>query len=301
MIQTLRQKLRTQRGQDLTMAILFILPVVLFLLFLAYPILENFRLSFTDKGLLSLTYSYIGIENFKELVLDSDFWQSFLITFIWMVATVSLQLVLGTAVALVLHRRFFGRGFVRSITLVPYLTPPVIVALLWSWLLNEPYGLINHLLIWIGIINEPIIWLGSFTLTFPVLIFVGVWEYFPFVTITVLARLQTIPPELPEAATVDGATAWQVFRYVTLPQLKSVYFIIIVLRGVWMFNKFDLPYLLTGGGPGRSTLTLPILAYRATFVRFDMGMGAAINIFIFITLAIGALIYFRIYKLEEQI
>lgn len=279
----------------------FILPTLfLLLLVIGFPLAYNLSLSFHEKGLLEREATFIGLGNFRKLIHSTEFWHALVIDIIWTVSTVGLQVILGTCAALTLHCSFKGRGFSRSIILIPYLTPPVIVALMWQWLLNDNYGLVNYLLKSTGIIQNPPIWLGSMALALPTIIFIAVWEYFPFVTISILARLQTIPPELPEAATVDGATAWQVFRYVTLPQLRSVYFIIILLRGLWMFNKFDLVWLLTGGGPVRATETLPILSYITTFNSFKVGLGAAVNAIIFLILGITAIIYFKVYKVEEK-
>jgi len=283
------------------MAPVFIAPIVLLLLvFVAYPVFHNFWVSFHEMGLFGQEAKFVGLRNFIELSSDSRFLHALTIDVIWTIATVGLQLIVGTVAALVLHRHFFGRGLARSLVLIPYLTPPVIVAVMWRWMLHGSLGIVKHVLRSLNIISVPIAFLGTPTLALVSLILIGVWQWSPFVTISVLARLQTIPPELPEAARIDGANPWQALLHVTLPQLRSVFFVIILLRGVWMFNKFDLPWALTGGGPARSTEILPVLAYLKTFSQGQVGMGTAINVICFVLLGLLALVYFYVYDVEEE-
>jgi multiple sugar transport system permease protein len=278
-----------------------VIPILLLLLgLIAFPLLFNFWMSLHEVGVYGIK-GFVGLANFAENLRSPRFWHAFKINIIWTVFTVGLQLVVGTVVALILNERFVGRGISRSLVLIPYLTPPPIVALMWRWMLHPSHGIIIHTLVSLKILPHSISLLGSFSFALPTMIFIAVWEYFPFVAITVLARLQTIPPELPEAAKVDGASPWQTFWHVTLPQLKSVYFILILLRGIWMFNKFDLPYLLTGGGPVQATETLPILAYLNSFIGMEFGLGLAVNTLIFMILGFSAIVYFKVYKVEEEL
>jgi multiple sugar transport system permease protein len=284
-----------------SLGILLILPVIVVLGFvIAWPVGYNFWLSLNEKDALSPISTFVGLANFAELMAEPEFWQALAVGIVWTVSTVSLQLLVGVGIALVLNQDFWGRGTVRALVFVPYVIPPVVVALVWKWMLNDINGVINYLLLSSGILKSPFSWLGSMDKAIWVVVFIGFWEYFPFVVISVLARLQTIPPELYDAAKVDGASVWRQFRHVTLPQLRIVLFVVIILRAIWMFNKFDLLWLLTGGGPGTSTQTLPLYAYRMTFSIFRVGSGAAVLVMMFVFLSIMAFIYFSVYRLEEE-
>ena len=157
--------------------------------------------------------------------------------------------MLGVALALLLHQNIVFRSLARSLILFPYFISTVVAVLVWRWLFNDLYGILNHVMMWTGLLSMPIDWLGQMPNAMISVILVGAWKYFPFVVISVLARLQTIPDHLYEAATMDGAGAWGRFCDITLPQLRDVLFIVILLRAIWDFKEFDLIYLLTGGGP----------------------------------------------------
>jgi len=177
----------------------------------------------------------------------------------------------------------------------------VVAIILWKWLLNNQFGLVNHILLAIGIIEEPVSWMGKDHIMTS-LIMISVWEFFPFVVLSVLARLQTIPPVLYEAAKVDGAGAWSRFIHVTLPQLRNVLFVVILLRSIWMFTKFDTVWLLTqGGGAEKYIRTLPVYAYMRTFMYYQAGLGSALAVIMFGILIASTAIYFKIFRREEEI
>lgn len=289
-------------SQERRLGIILVLPIVVLMAgFIAYPFAYNFWLAFNSKHLLSPSMNFIGLRNFSVLVGKSEFWLSLKNQIIWASATVSLQLVLGIGTALLLNMEFRGRSLARALILIPYVTSPVVVALIWKWMLNDVNGIINYFLMATGIVRSPIVWLGLERWAMPTIIFIAAWEWFPFVTICVLSRLQTIPQEIYEAARVDGSSSWQSFLHITLPQLSSVLFIIILLRGIWMFNKFDIIWLLTGGGPVRATQTLPLLSYFQIFSSFKLGLGAATNTFMFLFMTGVAIIYFKFYKVSEEV
>jgi multiple sugar transport system permease protein len=177
--------------------------------------------------------------------------------------------------------------------------PTIVAVMLWKWLLNDSYGLVNHALTSTGLASTPIAWLGPDWIMTS-LIVTSVWQFFPFVVVTYLARLQTIPPELYEAATVDGASAWRRFLHVTLPQTTAVLFVIVLLRSIWMFTKFDTVWLLAGeGGVSRYVRTLPVYAYARSFTYLQAGMGAALAVIMFVMLLVATAVYFRIFRDEE--
>jgi multiple sugar transport system permease protein len=289
------------RSKEASHGILLILPTLIIIFgFIFFPVGYSIWLSFTNKHSISPTYDYIGWANYSKLFSESDFWLSFWRGTIFAVGTIFFQIVLGFVVALFLNQSFRGRGFVRGITLFPYMLPTIVVVLLWKWLLSATYGPVNFVLESLGVIHSPVVWLGEKWLMAST-IMVGVWQFFPFVVISLLARLQTIDLVLYEAAKIDGANAWQRFINITLPQLRYVLFVVILLRTFFMFTKFDVPWLMaTGGGLQELLQNLPVLAFRRTFGFFQAGEGAAISVILFIMLILLATIYFRIYRKEAE-
>jgi multiple sugar transport system permease protein len=199
-----------------------------------------------------------------------------------------------------LNESFTGRGFVRGITLFPYMLPTIVTILLWKWLLSATYGPVNYVLQAFGIIEAPVIWLGADWLMAST-IFVAVWQFFPFVVISLLARLQTIDLQLYEAAAIDGANAWRRFLHITLPELRHILYVVILLRTFFMFTKFDLPWLMaTGGGLQRLIENLPVFAFRKTFATFQAGEGAAISVSLFMLLVVLTILYFWVFRREGE-
>ncbi|MBV9784134.1 MAG: sugar ABC transporter permease [Acidisphaera sp.] len=269
-----------RRDQALGMALLAP-TVLLFALLIFYPVAQSLFLSLHRVSTLTLRTQWIGLANFRALFADPAFRISFINTLIWTVSAVSLQLVLGVGVALLLNGRLVGRSAARGLLLFPYLLPTAVAVLVWRWLFNDLYGLINYALMSIGLISAPVPWLSQSPNAMITVILVGTWKFFPFVVIAVLARLQSIPESLYEAARIDGAGRWAQFWDITLPQLAGVLSVVILLRSIWDFKEFDLIYLMTGGGPGISTQTLPILVYRQAFQLLNFGRGAAVAVTMF--------------------
>lgn len=268
---------------------------------LVYPVLYGIWLSFFKKHSFFPEQKFAGLANYAYLMKDSDFWMSVWYGTVYSVTTISLQIILGVIAALILNEAFRGRNFVRGVILFPYVIPTVVAIILWKWLLNNQFGLVNYLLLAIGIIEDPISWMGKDHIMTS-LIIISVWEFFPFVVLSVLARLQTIPPVLYEAAKVDGASALRRFIHVTLPQLRNVLFVVILLRSIWMFTKFDTVWLLTqGGGAEKYIRTLPVYAYMRTFMWYQAGLGATLAVIMFVILIVSTTIYFKMFRREEQI
>ncbi len=290
------------RLQDNTLGLVLILPsVLLFLGLLLYPLCYVVYTSFFARHLLAPEGDFVGLKNYLDLFRDSEYWKALGRSIFWAGSTVSLQTVLGTAVALLLHQAFTGRSVARGLILFPYMVPIISVTLTWTLMYSVLYGVINYLLLEAGLIQAPVAWLASVQSAMASVVLVGVWKYFPFVVIVVLARLQTIPQDLYEAARIDGASRWALFTDITLSQLRNVLFIIILLRSIWMFNNFEVIFLLTGGGPLRATMTLPILVYEETFGAYNLGKGAAIATTMFLFLLLVMTLYFRLFKREEGI
>ena len=266
-----------------------------------YPILYNLWLSFFDKHAFMPVQAFVGLRHYRYFATDPEFWSSVYYGVVYAAVTMAFQLVLGVAAALLLNEAFRGRNLLRGVVLFPYLIPTIVAVILWKWLLNDSYGLVNHLLLVAGVVHAPVAWLGK-DYIMSSLIITSVWQFFPFVVVTYLARLQTIPPELYEAARVDGATAWRRFLHVTLPATRTVLFVIILLRSIWMFTKFDTVWLMAGDGAvSRYIRTLPVYAYARSFTYLQAGMGAALAVLMFGMLLAGTAVYFRLFRDEEAL
>jgi len=249
--------------------------VVLFVVLIVYPLGSSLYLSLFSIYTPTLKGAWVGLANYRAILGSNAFWASLGVTLIWTAGTLTLQLLVGIGVALLLNERIVFRSLARSLILFPYFLSTVVAVLVWRWLFNDLYGILNYLLMVAGVVDMPVNWLGSMPNAMLSTIVVGAWKYFPFVVIAVLARLQTIPLQLYEAATIDGAGAWGRFWDVTFPQLKDVLGVIVLLRAIWDFKEFDLIWLLTGGGPINRTRTLPLLVYQEAFGLNQMGRAAA--------------------------
>ena len=260
---------------------------------IVYPLLSAIYLSLFSIYTPTLKGSWVGIDNYVALFGARTFWDALRVTMTWTVGSLFLQIVFGVALALMLNERIWFRSLARSLVLFPYFVSTVVAVLVWRWLFNDLYGILNHFLLALGLISSPVNWLGKMPNAMASVIFVGAWKFFPFVVIAVLARLQTIPEQLYEAATMDGAGVFGRFFDVTLPQLKEVLTIVILLRVIWDFKEFDLIYLLTGGGPVNNTRTLPLIVYQQAFGLDQMGMASAYAVAMMVVMLVFMLVYLR--------
>lgn len=290
-----------RRMRPAALGVLWVLPAVLLVAALvAYPVGYAIWLSLLDKHSFFPGERWVGLGNYVQILQDEEFWASLHRGIVYAAGTTALQLVLGIAAALVLHEAFRGRTLVRALVLFPYMIPTIVAVIVWRWLLNETYGLVDHLLVAWRLVRQPIVWLGT-DHVMTSLIAMSVWQFTPFVIVSVLARLQTVPLELYEAARVDGASAWARFRYITLPQLRAVLFVVVLLRSIWMFTKFDTVWLWgEGAGAGREIRTLPVYTYMRTFTYYQAGYGAALAVIMFLMLMVTTLLYFRLFAREEE-
>lgn len=281
------------RGYALLGVLLIAPTVLIFCAVIVYPLVSAIYLSLFSIFTPTLQGRFVGLSNYAALAGSPEFWRSLLNTFIWTVLTLALQIVLGVAAALMLNQAIFLRSLARSLILFPYFVSTVVAVLVWRWLFNDLYGILNHTLIWAGLLSMPLDWLGAMPNAMASVVLVGAWKYFPFVVIAVLARLQTIPEQLYEAATIDGAGAWARFADVTLPQLRDVLVVVVLLRAIWDFKEFDLIYLLTGGGPIIGTQTLPLMVYKEAFGLNEMGRASAVAVAMMLVMLVFMLLYFR--------
>jgi multiple sugar transport system permease protein len=284
---------------DRPLYILFLLGCLLTGLLILYPAYYAVQLSFFDADSFISTPTWVGLENYKLVLADQEFWAALMRGVIFAGTAISLQIILGIGFALVLDSAIPGKAILRGITVLPYLLPTVIVALIFQWMLDDHIGILTVLLENLGV-EEAAAWANSPFWSMVLVIFVSVWLWTPFVTVCFLAGLQSVPEEMYEAAKVDGANAWLRFWHITLPQLRSVLIVVLLLRAIWMFNKFDIVWLLTGGGPMQGTEHLPILAYRKAFDAFEVGVGAAISTISFLILSVAILVFFWKFPIDEK-
>ncbi|UCF90371.1 MAG: sugar ABC transporter permease [Desulfobacterales bacterium] len=282
--------------------ILLIAPSILLIgALLVYPVFYGVWLSFFKKHSFFAEQQFVGLANYVYLLQNPEFWMSVWYGTVYSVSTIVLQIVIGVIAALIVNESFQGRNLVRGVILFPYVIPTVVAIILWKWLLNNQFGLVNYLLRAVGVIEDPVSWMGKDHIMTS-LIMISVWEFFPFVVLSVLARMQTIPPTLYKAAQVDGAGPIRRFIHVTLPQLRNVLFVVILLRSIWMFTKFDTVWLLTqGGGAEKYIRTLPVYAYMRTFMYYQAGLGSTLAVIMFVILLVTTSIYFKMFRREEEI
>ena len=279
---------------------LILLPALIILgLVFIYPILRAFWLSwFTENLATQLQPVFTGFSNYQRMLGDGRFWQSLWNTSVFTAISVTLELIFGLCVALVLNKSFFGRGVVRTIAIIPWALPTAVMGLAWAWIFNDQYGVVNDILLRLGLIDTGINWLGTPALAMTALIVADVWKTTPFISIILLAGLQSIPEDLYEAHKMDGASSMQSFYQITLPLLMPQILIALLFRFAQSFGVFDLVQVMTGGGPAGSTETVSIYIYSTVMRYLDFGYGAALVVVTFlllvIALAITALLLKRV-------
>ncbi len=278
---------------------LFLLPSLLVLLVVAaYPLWRTFQLSFYQVSILQfpLQPEWVGLDNYRYLLADPYWWISLKNTAVFTVVSVALETVLGLGIALVVNANFPGRGLMRTAMLVPWAIPTVVSAQMWRWMYNDVYGVVNDLLLRAHLIAQPVAWLADPHLALPSIIAVDVWKTTSFMALLLLAGLQSIPHELYEASTVDGASGWQQFWSITLPLLKPALLVALIFRTLDALRVFDVIYVMTGTNP--TTMSMSVYA-RQQLVDFGaLGYGSAVSMGIFLIIALFAAAYLVSLRVE---
>jgi multiple sugar transport system permease protein len=279
--------------QQQTLGILFIIPTVVFLVvFVVYPVLYNVFLSFTNAKLLKSDYTFIAFDNYKKVFTNPRFFKYVKNTLVWTFFSVIGQLGIGLALALLINHKSSGPGL-RSFLLVPYVVPAVAIALVTKWIMNGDYGIVSYWMQNIGLIAHRQSALAIPGSAMVVLVIVNIWRSYPFPMLIYWATLKGINKELYEAASVDGANKFQKFFYITLPHLRDITIVLVILRIVWTATYFDLIWLISGGGPAGSTTHLPIMIYQASFGTFQTGYASSISVILGFCLFLCVVFYVR--------
>ena len=248
---------------------------------IAWPMYLIVSISFREgKSLnfLALSSRPFGIGNYESVLTDSATWHSVLVSFVYTFGTIAPAFLIGLGTALLLNRVFPFRRWLRSLMLLPWAAPGVMVSIVFLWLFDASFGVVNYVLRTLGIISSDVAWYTSEATALFAVIVPTIWKAYPFFTLTLLAALQSIPGTLYEAADVDGASAWQRFVHITWPGIRGAAVLALVLNGLWAFREFDIIFAATGGGPAKATETLGIRAYNEAFGYFYMGRAAVIGV-----------------------
>ncbi len=269
---------------------LLLLPTVVVVLAISlYPVARTLWMSLRNTSPILQQDDYVGLRNYSGLLTDSGFWNAWRHTMIFTGVSTLLETLLGLGFALVLHQAFRGRGFVRAVVLIPWAIPTVVTSRLFGYLFDGQTGLVNYLLTQAGLIDHNINFTGDVRTAMATIILADVWKTTPFMMLLLLAALQTVPKELYESASVDGASPWRQFWTMTLPIISPALLIAALIRTLDAFRIFDLPYVLTGGGPANSTEVLSTLAYKTLFSGSQYGLGSGMATLMFVTEALIAI------------
>jgi multiple sugar transport system permease protein len=282
-------------------ALVSMLPTFIFLIIITgSPIVYALYVSFTDITLFDFaTPTFVGLDNYIGLLSDTVFYESIVRGAIFAGGSMSIQVTFGLLLAILLNKKFLGSSLARSLVVLTYMIPTVTAVLIWKWMLSQnSYGFVNHVLTSTGITENAISFFASESLAMISVIFVNGWKFTSFAVIIFLARLQSIDQSLYEQARISGASTFQQFKDITLPNLRSAILLVVLLRTIWTFNKFDIVYLFTRGGPREATTTVPVYIFNTGFFDYDLAGASAAAMVIFGLLAITAAIYF--YKLKPS-
>lgn len=298
------QRKRTLAQQDMLVGFALILPSFLIILGISLqPIISTLYLSLFEvpRG-INLQNTFVGLGNYIELLSEPIFWATIGRTFYFTVISVSLELVLGLAIAQLIHAHPPGWQFLRTSLIIPWAVPTIVNGTMWRWIYNADYGALNGLLLQLGLIENYIPWLTLPNMAMNLVILADIWHSVPFIALILQAALATLPADLEEAASVDGATALQYFWFIRLPLLRPAILVALIIRTVEAFRAFDIIYVITNGGPANGTVTISFLTYLEMFSFGHAGRGSALSFLISIFTLGLAFIYIRmLYRPEEKL
>ena len=267
-----------------------------------FPILKAIHMSLYHNVLSRpQDYHFIGLGNYLRMIHDPTFWLTLKNSFVWVFFSVSIQFVLGFLGALLLNAEFKGRTFLRTLNLLPWIIPGVVVGLVWEYLYQPNYGPINDILRRVGLMRVPIAWLSEPIFAMAGVIFANIWRGIPFFTIMILAGLQSIPDEVYEAATVDGASVTQRFWRITLPMLRPIIVVATATRIIWTFNYADLIFVMTSGGPANATQITSSYTLLTAYTDLDFGYAATLSVILLVIMLVFTAFYLKFTKGVESV
>jgi multiple sugar transport system permease protein len=282
---------------------LWVLPAILVVVCLfVYPLSSQIFYSFTNKTLIRPAYSFKGLDNYKSILADPSFWKALWTSVKWTVLSLVFQLLVGFTAALALNKveNRVTKQIYRILLVIPWAFPTIAIAIIWKWLLNGIYGFIPSLMVKLGMCRALPQFLSNPDTVLITLVVINVWFGFPLIMVNVLAALQTVPMEQYEAAEIDGANSWHLFAFITLPHIRNVIGLLVVLRTIWVFNSFDIIFMITGGGPANATTTLPIYIYNLGWTRKFVGKESAVAVILLMILLAICMAYFRVLRRWEK-
>ncbi len=282
---------RTQFRKWLPGYLLVLPAVLLIVLMMLYPVLQTIYFSVSKVQLPTFRTTFVGLDNFVRILDNPDTGSLVRRTLLWVVGIVVCRIVLGLAAALVFNAKVPGTVWLRVLVILPWTIPSVVGANLWRWIFQTDSGVLNQTLRSWGLADYALNWLGNPDTAMIAVIVAYTWAGFPFVMLLILARMQGIPSELYEAARIDGANWWQLFRYITLPSLKSVLIVALILEIVSGLNSFDTLVIMTGGGPAKATQIWGLEIYKTAFTAFNLGGASALSVLMFIAVLIAFVFY----------
>jgi multiple sugar transport system permease protein len=284
---------------DIWLGLAMLTPAMLVLgVVMLYPAGVAVQSSFYRIDTVTRAETFVGLANYQNLLRDPNFWGTLQRTFAWVVGAMVTQTVVGVVVALVLDQKLRGRSFIRGLVLFPYLVPAIVAVLFWRWMLSDTVGIVNYILV--ELLRVPAVPWFDPPYAMSSVVLMSLWKYTPFWALLILARLQVIPTDLYEAASIDGANALDRFRYITLPWLMPLLVVILILRSIWAFNEFDMVYLPLGGGPLFATTTMPVYIRHLAFEILNIGAAAAVAVTMLLMLCVFTGIYFWVYRKAED-
>lgn len=283
------------------LALLYMAPALLAItIFAIYPILNTIWLSLHRVVLSLQSHRFLGFGNYVRLLSDAKFYNAWVNTTVFTIASVLLETVLGFIIALLIINNFKGRGAARAAILIPWAIPTVVSSRMWEWIFNSNYGVMNYVLHSLGLIDQYQNWLGTPGQAMGVIIFVDVWKTTPFMALLILAGLTTIPREMYESAKIDGCNRISTFFRITLPLVRPVVMVAMLLRALDAFRVFDLVFIMTQGGPANSTEVLSSYTYKVLFSTTNFGYGSTLAVSMFLTVLVMALVFFAVSRYYER-
>jgi ABC-type sugar transport system permease subunit len=294
---TKAKKLKVSHDVSLVTALPWIGPaLILISLVVIWPVIELVRISFTDISAAGSLLDFNGLLNYRDLIANADLYPVARRTILWVFGIVLFTVLISLPVAQLINQNFPGRKYVRWALIFPWAASVVMTSMIWTWILDAYSGELNLTLTQLGIISEPVDWVNNPGSSFYFLMAVAVFVSIPFTSFVLLAGLQSIPHDIVEAASVDGATSWQIYRKIKFPLLRNSLLIATIINLINVFNSFPIIWIMTRGGPGYDTDTTTTFAYKLAFIESNMGQSTALGVFNFIIIMIIVAFYLKVTK-----